>query len=101
MPWDVYHDSIACRERSCSPTTSCHRFGIVTLDLPCHALPAVVLDFDEGTPVAVSRLLLVVEGSRGRIRLTNPSTLEVRTRATDPFALVAEIRDVLRSLESA
>jgi len=62
---------------------------------------AVVLDVDEGTPVTVPPLLRVVESSRGRVRLTSPTTLEARTSAGDPLTLVAEIRDVLRSLESA
>jgi len=62
---------------------------------------AIVLDFDEGTPVAVPALMAAVEGSRGRLRLTGPTTLEVRTQITDPVDLVTELHDVLRGLEAA
>jgi transcription-repair coupling factor (superfamily II helicase) len=62
---------------------------------------AVVLDFDERTPIAVARLLAIVEAHGARVRLAGPTTLEVRTSATEPLALVAEVRDVLRSLEAA
>src|SRR5262249_48071219 len=44
---------------------------------------AVVLEFDSATPVRTETLLAVVQRSRGRLRLTSGSALEVRPTATD------------------
>jgi transcription-repair coupling factor (superfamily II helicase) len=59
---------------------------------------AVVLEFDPLTPVAVERLVELVRGSRGRLRLTSGSALSITTRATDHDGLIAELRSELQRL---
>jgi transcription-repair coupling factor (superfamily II helicase) len=63
--------------------------------------PNVVLDFDPATPVRVERLLDVIRGSRGRLKLTSGSTLVVAPEAADHDALVAELRALLQAIAAA
>jgi transcription-repair coupling factor (superfamily II helicase) len=62
---------------------------------------AIVLEFDEHTPVTVERLLELVRGSRGRLRLTSGSALAVASEATDHDGLIAELRALLQRLSAA
>ncbi|HZP43923.1 MAG TPA: transcription-repair coupling factor [Candidatus Binatia bacterium] len=62
---------------------------------------AVLLEFDPGTPVGVERLLEVVRGSRGRLKLTSGSALAVQVAATDHDGTIAELRTVLQRLAAA
>jgi len=61
----------------------------------------VTLEFDPSTPVRVERLLEVVRGSRGRLRLADDRTLLVRPEAADHDGLVAELRALLQRLSAA
>jgi transcription-repair coupling factor (superfamily II helicase) len=61
---------------------------------------AVVLEFDSATPVRTETLLAVVQRSRGRLRLTSGSALEIRPTASDHDGLVAELRTLLQELSA-
>jgi transcription-repair coupling factor (superfamily II helicase) len=62
---------------------------------------AIVLEFDPSTPVAVPKLLELVRGTKGRLRLTSGSALLVRPTATDHDGVVAELKSVLQTLANA
>jgi transcription-repair coupling factor (superfamily II helicase) len=62
---------------------------------------AVLLEFDPTTPVRPDDLLEMVRGSRGRLRVTPGSALEVRPQATDHDGVIAELRAVLQRLSAA
>ncbi len=62
---------------------------------------AVVLEFDEATPVGVDRLVELVRGGRGRLRLTSGSALAVTLEAEDHDGQIAELRALLQKLASA
>jgi transcription-repair coupling factor (superfamily II helicase) len=62
---------------------------------------AVLLEFDPTTPVRPEDLLALVHGSRGRLRVTPGSALEVRPQATDHDGVIAELRAVLQRLAAA
>jgi transcription-repair coupling factor (superfamily II helicase) len=59
---------------------------------------AVLLEFDAGTPARVERLLEVVRGSRGRVKMTGGQTLQVQPTAEDSDGLIAELRALLQRL---
>jgi transcription-repair coupling factor (superfamily II helicase) len=61
----------------------------------------VVLEFDPSTPVATERLLALVQGSKGRLRVLPGAALEIRPQATDHDALVGELRAHLQKLAAA
>ena len=62
---------------------------------------AVVLEFDDRTPVRPERLLAVVKESRGRLRMTSGSALEVQPTATDHDGVIAELGTLLQKLSAA
>jgi transcription-repair coupling factor (superfamily II helicase) len=62
---------------------------------------AVVFEFDDRTPVAPERLLEIVRGSRGRLRLLSGSALAVTPATGDHDGLVAELRALLQKLAAA
>ncbi len=62
---------------------------------------AVVLEFDERTPVTPARVLAVAKESRGAIRMTSGSALEVRTTAADHDGVIVELRALLQRLSAA
>jgi transcription-repair coupling factor (superfamily II helicase) len=59
---------------------------------------AIVVEFHDSTPVPVDRLLELVRGSKGRLRLTSGSALAIRPTATDHDGVITEVRAVLQSL---
>jgi hypothetical protein len=59
---------------------------------------AIVLEFHDSTPVTVDRLLEIVRGSKGRLRLTSGTALSIRPTAADHDGVIAEVRAVLQSL---
>jgi transcription-repair coupling factor (superfamily II helicase) len=61
----------------------------------------IVLEFDTGTPVRVERLLEVVRGSKGRLKLTSGHALVVQTEAGDSDGTIAELRALLQRLAAA
>ncbi len=61
----------------------------------------IVLEFDAGTPVRVERLLEVVRGSKGRLKLTSGNALLVQPDATDSDGIIAELRALLQRLQAA
>jgi transcription-repair coupling factor (superfamily II helicase) len=62
---------------------------------------AVVLEFDAGTPVSTDRLVELVRGCRGALKLTSGSALEMRVTATDHDGTIAELRTLLQRLAAA
>jgi transcription-repair coupling factor (superfamily II helicase) len=62
---------------------------------------AVVLEFDAATPITPERLVDVVRGSKGRVKLAGESVVEVRLAATDHDGTIAELRAHLRTLAAA
>jgi transcription-repair coupling factor (superfamily II helicase) len=61
----------------------------------------LVLEFDASTPVRMERLLELVRGSRGRLRLAGESVLLVRPDTTDHDGMIAELRSHLQRLAAA
>jgi transcription-repair coupling factor (superfamily II helicase) len=59
---------------------------------------AIVLEFDQSTPVPVERLLEVVRGTKGRLKLTSGSALVVQPEAADHDGVIAELRSLLQTL---
>jgi transcription-repair coupling factor (superfamily II helicase) len=59
---------------------------------------AIVLEFDQSTPVKVERLLEVVRGTKGQLKLTSSSTLVVQPQAADHDGVIAELRSLLQTL---
>jgi transcription-repair coupling factor (superfamily II helicase) len=62
---------------------------------------AVVLEFDPSTPVPPERLLALVSGSKGRVRVLPGSAVEIRPQAADHDALIADLRAYLQRLAAA
>ncbi|MCW5890676.1 MAG: transcription-repair coupling factor [bacterium] len=62
---------------------------------------AIVFEFDAATPVQPDRLLEVVRGTKGKLRMLSGSALAVRAEARDHDGLIAELRSVLQTIGSA
>ena len=60
--------------------------------------PGILLEFDATTPVTVERLLEIVRGSKGRLKLTSGSALMVTPEAVDHDGTIAELRALLQRL---
>ncbi len=58
----------------------------------------IVLEFDAATPVTVERLLELVRGTKGRLKLTSGSALVVQPQASDSDGIIAELRSLLQTL---
>jgi transcription-repair coupling factor (superfamily II helicase) len=59
---------------------------------------AIVIEFDQSTPVTVERLLEAVRGTKGRLKLTSGSALVVQPQAADHDGVIAELRSLLQTL---
>jgi transcription-repair coupling factor (superfamily II helicase) len=60
----------------------------------------ILFEFDESTPVTPEKLLEVIRGTKGKLKLTSGSALLVHPEATDSDALVAELRGVLQKVSA-
>ncbi len=60
----------------------------------------IVLEFDTATPVTVDRLLELVRGTNGRMRVTSGSALVVQPQTNDSDGIIAELRSLLQTLGS-
>ncbi len=58
----------------------------------------VILELDPATPLTVEMLMERIRGSGGRLRLASGSALQVRLGATDHDGIIAELRELLRTL---
>jgi transcription-repair coupling factor (superfamily II helicase) len=61
----------------------------------------IVVEFAPSTPVRVEKLLELIRGSKGRLRLSSGSALVVRPDATDHDGTIAELTAVLQKLATA
>src|SRR5438477_12194029 len=62
---------------------------------------SIVLEFDPSTPLRTETLLDLIRGSKGRLRMTGGSALEIRPTATEHDGMIAELRAHLQRLSAA
>jgi transcription-repair coupling factor (superfamily II helicase) len=60
---------------------------------------SLVFSFTESTPLDPTRLLAIINSSKGRMRLTPDSRLVVKTKEDRPQAIIDEAKNILRSLQ--